>query len=110
VLLASPQPAAREAVELYCYLTVKEIGALAAAMKGIDALVFTAGIGERSPEIRARIMQSLGWLGFELDHAANLAHARRLTTPASERHAYILPTDEEGEMARSAGALLLATH
>lgn len=106
VLLASSEPAAREAVELFCYRTVKEIAALAATMKGLDALIFTAGIGERSPEIRARIVSQLGWLGFELDHAANLAQARRLTTANSSRHAYMLPTDEEGEMARSAAALL----
>jgi acetate kinase len=106
VLLASPLPEAREAVELFCYLAVKEIGALAAAMKGVDALIFTAGIGERSPEIRARIVQQLGWLGFDLDHAANLAQARRLTAVNSARQAYMLPTDEEGEMARSAAVLL----
>lgn len=106
VLLASNETAAREAIELFCYRTVKEIGALSAAMRGLDALIFTAGIGERSPEIRARIVQQLGWLGFELDHAANLAQARRLTAETSARHAYMLPTDEEGEMARSAGELL----
>jgi len=106
VLLSSSETAAREAVELFCYRTVKEIGALAATMKGLDALIFTAGIGERSPEIRARIVQQLGWLGFELDHAANLAQARHLTTATSTRHAYMLPTDEEGEMAHSAAALL----
>jgi len=106
LLLNSSEPAAREAVELFCYRTVKEIGALAAAMKGIDALIFTAGIGEHSPEIRARVVQQLAWLGFELDHAANLAQARCLTNATSQRHAYMLPTDEEGEMAHSAGALL----
>ncbi|TDR81401.1 acetate/propionate family kinase [Paludibacterium purpuratum] len=105
-LLASPLPAAREAVELFCYRVVREVGALAASMKGIDALIFTAGIGERSPEIRARILTQLHWLGFELDLAANLAQARRLTAPASTRHAYLLPTDEEGEMARAAAELL----
>ncbi|BEV73447.1 acetate kinase [Paludibacterium sp. THUN1379] len=107
-LLASSDPAAREAVELFCYRAVREIGALAACMKGIDALIFTAGIGERSPEIRARILKQLSWLGFDLDLSANLSQARRLTTPNSTRHAWMLPTDEEGEMARSA-ALLLAT-
>lgn len=105
-LLASAEPAAREAVELFCYRVVREIGALAACMKGIDALIFTAGIGERSPEIRARIVKQLDWMGFELDHAANLAQARRLTSAASTKHAYMLPTDEEGEMARCAAAML----
>jgi acetate kinase len=105
-LLASPLPAAREAVELFCYRVVREVGSLAASMRGIDALIFTAGIGERSPEIRARILTQLSWLGFELDLAANLAQAPRLTAPTSPRHAYILPTDEEGEMARGAATLL----
>lgn len=105
-LLASHVPAAREAVELFCYRVVREIGALAAAMKGLDAVIFTAGIGERSPEIRARVVKQLAWLGFELDLSANLAQARRLTTSASPRSAWMIPTDEEGEMLRSAALLL----
>ncbi|GGY07635.1 acetate/propionate family kinase [Paludibacterium paludis] len=105
-LLDNPAPEAREAVELFCYRTAREVGSLAVAMKGLDALIFTAGIGERSPEIRARILKQLSWLGFDLDHHANLSQARRLTTLPSPRHAYMLPTDEEGEMAREAGELL----
>ncbi|WP_047248832.1 acetate/propionate family kinase [Chromobacterium subtsugae] len=105
-LLASEQPAAREAVELFCYRAAREAASLAAALRGLDALVFTAGIGEHSAEVRARILQQLSWLGFELDHAANLAHARRLTTAGSRLPAYVLPTDEEGEMARQAARLL----
>ncbi|WP_024301466.1 acetate/propionate family kinase [Pseudogulbenkiania sp. MAI-1] len=105
-LLASHEPAAREAVELFCYRVVREIGALAASMKGLDAVIFTAGIGERSPEIRGRVLKQLSWLGFELDLPANLAHARRLTTLASPRSAWMIPTDEEGEMLKSAAALL----
>ncbi len=105
-LLDNPTQPAREAVELFVYRTVREIGSLTAAMRGIDALIFTAGIGERSPEIRARVLKQLPWLGFELDHHANLSQARRLTTVPSQRHAYMLPTDEEGEMAREAGQLL----
>ncbi|WP_434633218.1 acetate/propionate family kinase [Chromobacterium sp. CV08] len=105
-LLASDLPAAREAVELFCYRVAREVASLAAAMRGLDGLVFTAGIGEHSAEVRARVLQQLGWLGFEPDHAANLAHARRLTTAGSRLPAYVLATDEEGEMARQAGALL----
>ena len=101
-LLASPLPAAREAVELFCYRTTREIASLAAAMKGLDAVVFTAGVGEHSAEVRGRVLSQLGWLGFELDHVANLSHYRQLTTAASQRHAYVLATDEEGEMARQA--------
>ncbi|OQS40121.1 acetate/propionate family kinase [Chromobacterium haemolyticum] len=105
-LLASDLPAAREAIELFCYRVAREVASLAAAMKGLDALVFTAGVGEHSPEVRGRVLQQLAWLGFEADQAANLAQARRLTTAASARAAYVLPTDEEGEMARQAAALL----
>ncbi|MBI3144510.1 MAG: acetate/propionate family kinase [Pseudogulbenkiania sp.] len=105
-LLASHEPAAREAIELFCYRVVREIGALAAAMKGLDAVVFTAGIGERSPEIRGRVLKQLAWLGFELDLSANLSHARRLSTAGSQRSAWMIPTDEEGEMLRSAAHLL----
>jgi acetate kinase len=106
VLLASPTVEAREAVDLFCYLTAREVASLAGAMKGLDALVFTAGIGEHSPEVRARVVQQLSWLGFELDHSANLAQARCITTPASRLKAFRLQTDEEGEMARLASALL----
>lgn len=105
-LLASPLPTAREAVELYCYRIVREIASLAAAMKGLDAIIFTAGIGEHSAEVRGRVLGQLGWLGFAIDHAANLAHARKLTTADSQHHAYVLDTDEEGEMARQAFDLL----
>ncbi|MEN6081375.1 acetate/propionate family kinase [Chromobacterium piscinae] len=105
-LLASELPEAREAVELFCYRAAREAASLAAAMRGLDGLVFTAGIGEHSAEVRARILQQLSWLGFELDHAANLAHARRLTAAGSRLPAYVLPTDEEGEMARQAARLL----
>ncbi|WP_028535241.1 acetate/propionate family kinase [Paludibacterium yongneupense] len=108
VLLASQTVEAREAVDLFCYLTAREVASLACAMKGMDALVFTAGIGEHSPEVRARVVQQLSWLGFELDHAANLAQARCITTPASRLKAFRLQTDEEGEMARLASALLHA--
>jgi len=105
-LLASKEPAAKEAIELFCYRAAREVASLATAMKGLDAVVFTAGIGERSPEIRARILKQLSWLGFEIDLAANLARSQRITTPHSARHAYVMATDEEGEMAREAAALL----
>ncbi|UTH72355.1 acetate/propionate family kinase [Chromobacterium sp. IIBBL 290-4] len=105
-LLDSELPAAREAVELFCYRAAREVASLAGALRGLDAVIFTAGIGEHSAEVRGRILQQLAWLGFELDHAANLAHSRRLTTQNSRLPAYALPTDEEGEMARQAARLL----
>lgn len=105
-LVASELPAAREAVELFCYRVAREAASLAGALRGLDGLIFTAGIGEHSAEVRGRVLQQLSWLGFELDHSANLAHARRLTTAGSRLPAFVLPTDEEGEMARQAAALL----
>lgn len=105
-LEASPAAEAAEAIALFCYRTVREIGALAAQMQGIDALIFTAGIGEHSATVRQQILSSLAWLGFQLDPAANQAQTCRLTCADSLRHAYRLETDEEGEMARSAAALL----
>ena len=80
-LLASEAPGAKLAVDYFVHRVVRETGALAAAMGGIDGLVFTAGIGERSPEIRARVVGRLGWLGAELDAAANAAHGRRGLDP-----------------------------
>jgi acetate kinase len=106
VLLADASSEAREAVDLFCHLTVKEIGALAAVMQGLDAVIFTAGIGERSHEVRARILEQLAWLGFDLDHEANRSQQQRLTRDGSLRQAYMLQTDEEGEMAQSAAGLL----
>ena len=70
-LLASEAPLARLAVDYFVYHVARTAGALAASMGGIDAFVFTAGIGERSPEIRARVLRRLAWLGFALDEAAN---------------------------------------
>jgi acetate kinase len=99
-LLASEAPLARLAVEYFVYHVVRAVGALAAGMGGIDGLVFTAGIGERSPEIRARVLRRLDWLGFSLNEAANLADGPLLTGADSERPAYVIPTDEEIVIAR----------
>ena len=71
VLLESDRPEAREAVDLFCYHVAKEIGALSSALSGLDALVFTAGIGEHSAPVRSRICGYLGFLGVTLDEAAN---------------------------------------
>jgi acetate kinase len=106
VLLASDVPLAALAVDYFVYHVVRTAGALAASMGGIDGLVFTAGIGERSPEIRARVLRRLGWLGFRLDEAANQAAGPLLTRPDSRLHAYVIPTDEEVVIARHALALV----
>ena len=72
-LLGSAEPAARLAVDYFVYRAAKEIGALAAVLGGVDGLVFTAGIGENSAEIRRRICEASAWLGIELDRDANAA-------------------------------------
>jgi acetate kinase len=105
-LLASEAPLARLAVEYFVYHVARTAGALAASMGGIDGIVFTAGIGERSAEIRARALRRLHWLGFSLDEAANAAGGPLLTCPDSERPAYVIPTDEEAVIARQTLALI----
>lgn len=94
-LLESADPHAREAVELFCFRIAKETGALAAAMGGIDALVFTAGIGERSAPVRTLVAEKLAWLGIGIDAAANAANEARISTAASRLPVYVIPTDEE---------------
>ena len=105
-LLASDAPLAALAVDYFVYHVVQTAGSLAASMGGIDGMVFTAGIGERSPEIRARVLRRLGWLGFSLDEAANQAGGPRLTRADSPRPAYVIPTDEEVVIARHTLALI----
>jgi acetate kinase len=105
-LLDSAETRAAEAVELFVYRASREIGSLAAALGGVDALVFTAGIGENSPEIRARLCAASSWLGIVLDEAANREGARRIDGPGSRVAVRVIPTDEEGMIARHAAALL----
>ena len=106
VLLESDAPEAAEAVELFCYRAVREIGALAAALGGLDALVFTAGIGEHAAPVRRRVAEGLQWLGVELDEPANDAGGPRITAANSPVAAWVIPTDEEGVIARHTAALL----
>jgi len=106
VLLESPEPGARLAIDYFVYRAAKEIGALAAVLGGLDALVFCAGIGERSAEIRRRICEASRWLGVELDDAANAAHGPRITRAGSAVSAFVIPTNEELMIARHASALL----
>ena len=98
-LLASDAPAAQEAVDLFVYQAVKKIGALTATLGGLDALVFTGGIGENAAPIRARILKGCAWLGATLDAGANAAHAPRITTAQSRLAAHVIPTNEEGIIA-----------
>jgi acetate kinase len=85
---------------LFVYRIGRELGSLAAALGGLDALVFTGGIGERSAVIRAQVCRQAEWLGLELDAAANERHGPCLTTPASKIAAWMLPTDEDLVIAR----------
>lgn len=99
-LLASDAPRARLALDYFVYRIVREVGALASVLGGLDGLVFTAGIGERAAPIRARVCEGLGWLGITLDAAANAAHGPRISAPGSRASAWVIPTDEEQMIAR----------
>jgi acetate kinase len=99
-LLASDAPEARLAIDYFVWRITKEIGAFAAVLGGLHGLVFTAGIGENQPDIRARIVQACGWLGCELDSQANAAHGPRITTGSSQVSAWVIPTHEEEMIAR----------
>ncbi|MEW6691030.1 MAG: acetate kinase, partial [Pseudomonadota bacterium] len=99
-LLASREREAREAVDLFCYRLVREVGALAAVLGGIDALVFTGGIGEHAAPVRERACRALGWLGLEFNAEANAVGASVISRPCSRVTALVLPTNEEWIIAR----------
>lgn len=105
-LLNSDDPRARLAVDYFVYQAAKQIGALTAALQGLDGLVFTAGIGENSPEIRRRICESSSWLGINLDHDANVGRKPCISKPDSKVSVWAIPTNEELMIARHAGQLL----
>jgi acetate kinase len=105
-LLASDDPRAAQAIDLFVWRISRELGALTAALGGLDGLVFTAGIGERSPEIRARVCERAAWLGIELDSAANRAGRPRISSAGSRIAVYAIPTDEEQMIARHTLAAL----
>jgi len=105
-LLASEAASARLAVDVFCYRARRELGSLAAALGGLDAIVFTAGIGENQPEIRARICRDAEWLGVRLDDGANLRHGPRVSAENSVVSAWVVPTDEETMIARHVARLL----
>jgi len=105
-LLASSAPAAAQAVDLYCYRIVRELGALATALGGLDAIVFTAGIGENSAQLRERVLSAVQWLGVDLDAGANAMHGPRLSTATSRVSAWAIPTNEERVVAEATLACL----
>jgi len=101
-LLASDHPWAREAIDLFVFRVAREAGALQASMGGLDGLVFTAGIGENAPTIRAEIAGRMAWTGLVLDPQANQRGAGRISSTASRIAAWVIPTDEEAMIARHA--------
>jgi acetate kinase len=105
-LLASDAPGAQLALDYFVYRVSRELGALAAVLEGLDGIVFTAGIGENAPEIRARICARAAWLGVELDEAANRTARTCITSNKSRVSAWVIPTDEERMIAIHTMALL----
>ena len=105
-LLASDEPSARLALDVFVYRARRELGSLAAALDGLDAVVFTAGIGENQPEVRRRICIAAAWLGVEIDDAANECHGPRISTASSRVSAWVVPTDEETMIARHVARLV----
>lgn len=109
-LRASPAPEAAEAIALFVHRIVREIGSLAAALGGLDGLVFTAGIGENDPATRTEVADGCAWLGLELDRVHNLAGSGRISSDSSPIQAWVVPTNEELMIARhTAGLLKLGT-
>jgi acetate kinase len=108
-LLASDAPAARFAVDLFVYRIGRELGSMAAALGGLDALVFTGGIGEHAIPVRERVIEAAEWLGLALDRKANENGGPRLTTGASRVPAYVIPTNEELMIARHTSRLVVSS-
>lgn len=100
-LLASDDPRAKDAVDLFVYRAARAIGSLAAALKGLDALVFTGGIGEHAAPVRAAVCRACAWLGVDLDEPANERGGPRISVPGARVGAWVIPTDE---------ALMIARH
>lgn len=105
-LLASDRPEAREAVDLFVYRIGRELGSLTAALGGLDALVFTGGIGENAAEIRAGVCKDARWIGIALDEAANVAGGPLISRRDSKVSAWVIPTDENLMIARHTRSLL----
>lgn len=105
-LLASSEPSAKLAIDLYLYRIRRELGSLVAALGGLDAIVFTAGIGENSAFIRERVVRDAAWLGIEIDAGANAKGGPRISADSSRASAWAIPTNEELVIARHTRGLL----
>jgi acetate kinase len=99
-LEASAEPDAKAAIDLFVYRIARELGSLAAALGGLDAIVFTAGIGENSRRLRERVCRDAAWLGIDLDAEGNTANGPRLSAADSRVSAWVVPTNEELMIAR----------
>ncbi len=105
-LLASDERRAHFAVEVFCYRVARHIASLAAALGGLDGVVFTAGVGENAAPVRGAICRACAWLGLDLDEAANRERKERISTPNSRVAAFVIKTDENLMIARHARALV----
>lgn len=105
-LLESKEPGAPLALDYFTYHVARQLGALAAVLEGLDAVVFTAGIGEHSPDIRARICRRAAWLGLRLDEGANLTNGPRISMQGSPVSVWVVPTDEEAIIAQHTAELV----
>ena len=105
-LLASAEPRARLAIDVYVYRIRRELGSLAGALGGLDAVVFTAGVGQNAAAIRERVCRDGAWLGIDLDAAANAAGRPRISAPGSRVNAWVITTDEELMIGRHTRRLL----
>ena len=105
-LLKSAEPRAAEAIDYFVYRIVREIGSLTAALGGLNALIFTAGVGENAPVIRRRVCDGLAWLNVACDEEANEHHQKRISPPGRNPSVWVIPTDEEGVIARHTVAVV----
>jgi acetate kinase len=108
-LLASAEPSAKLAVDLFIYRIRRELGSLAAALGGLDAIVFTGGIGENAPLIRSRVCRDAAWLGVAIDEAANAGGRGCISGGASRVAVWVIPTNEELMIARHTRRVLATT-
>lgn len=105
-LLESDRPEARQALDLFTFRIAGEIARLATTLGGLDAIVFTAGVGENQPRIRADICERLAWLGMNLDERANAENAARISAVSSRVSAFVIATDEEQVIADESFSVL----
>jgi acetate kinase len=106
--MASAEPEAREAIELFAYCINRELGSLVAALGGLDALVITGGIGEHAAPVRAQVCELAGWLGVRVDTDANRQDGPRISADDSAVSVWVIPTDEERMLARHTRANIKA--